>query len=51
MEWIFTPCDRVIMRNILGSKKVWFTVGHFGGRVFTCSNLFLVQVSVFEQKS
>jgi len=31
MEWIFTPCDRVIIRNILGSKKVRFTVGRFGG--------------------
>jgi hypothetical protein len=29
MEWIFIPFDRE--RNILGSRKVRFIVGRFGG--------------------
>jgi len=30
MEWIFTPYDRVIMRNFLGNRKVRFIAGRFG---------------------
>jgi len=30
MEWMFTPCDKVIMKDVLGSRKVRFIVGHFG---------------------